>query len=102
MTTKVSRGSWDKVLTLQEMINKTDQGLAEAIGYKAGSAISKWRKKKAAPVTAGLAAEALLARRDIGQPLPNDTKIIVAKGSVEDINLLMNIADKLKIGFEEV
>ena len=102
MTSSVSKGSWEGINVLQERLGKTDQELAELIGYKAGSAISKWRMNKAAPITAGLAAEALIRRAGKGQPLPNDTRVIVAKGSSENINFLISIASKLGMDFKEV
>ena len=102
MTSTVTKGALSNINTLQDLTNKTDQELAELIGYKAGSAISKWRINKTAPTTAGLAAEALIKRMNKSQPLPNDTRVLIAKGSSENIDFLIHIATKLGMDFKLV
>ena len=100
--TMTNKSSLNTITALQERLKRSDKYIAELLGYKAGSVLTNWRKNKVAPVTAGLAAECLLVRTSKGRPLPGDTRVIVLKGSNEDINWIISVADKIGIDFKEV
>ncbi len=105
--TMTNKSSLNTITALQERLKRSDKHIAELLGYKAGSVLTKWRNNKAAPVTAGLAAECLIMRTNKGK-LPKalaakmNKRVIVAKGSSEDINFLISVATKLGMDFKEV
>lgn len=97
-----TKHSLETVNKLQEQLKETDTNVMLHLGYKSSSALTDWRRAGLAPVTAGLAAEALLRRMGKRDALPNGEVVVCCRASGDDLVFLKTIANKLGIELKEI